>query len=199
MLFDKIVEALNESKTVYYLLEKCYEDGCLDRDAVLKEKKAFQSKMTRLPDLITHESTEEEVLELIKRQTQAVRDATDGEKSFGDVFTSIIDDAIDRDYKWYGRYGKFWNEVELPYFVEDAFKAYVDSCLVGKVDGLRRCSARAVVGNAEYSTYDLSNIGILFDSEDSAMAFAEADGVDPSEISVCFHVSDDGIPSFQYL
>lgn len=104
----------------------------------------------------------------------------------GDVCNDILDKAEIKDTPFYveERYGKFWNEVELPTCVEDFFCNYVDA-LTPHVSGLIGVENSSMVLDnraAAISYYDLSDTAVVFTDEESALAFADENGVDPSDL-----------------
>ena len=108
------------------------------------------------------------------------------ELPLGGIIDSFMQEYDNADNPFYrdAKYGKYWNEVELPACVYLLFSKYMDilrpTGFIG-VEGMITGS-NYHNGCCGISYYDLSDATIVFDSEADAQAFADKNPVEPSDL-----------------
>lgn len=198
-LFEEIVEALDDLKQSYYLLQYCRDHlNDLNLNVVAAQQfHIFQQRfLTEQADSIVdallsgiaHEDTV--LLKMLKTdvidnlKSCQVQDLFGALVSVRSLYERILDEHRACDDTFYRAYGEFWNEVPLPDCVERVFTAYVESRkasvpgMLG-VEGPR--DEMLPEGTTGISYYDLSDLAILFENRTAAEAFAEENGVEPSQ------------------
>lgn len=181
MLFSKMVELLDSVKETYYLLHYLSDTQPGLRKIARRELTRLTKRMNSVAKAIDGETPEQTLLDTIRGYIGDVQATHTGEASLGSLFNSIKDDARANDIPFYSNYGEFWNEVPLPASVESVFIAYINKMAASKVEGMRGVSGTVdeFKGDWGYSIYDLSDIMVVFDSEEHARKFHEEDGVEP--------------------
>ena len=197
--FKETVEALDDLKQSYYLLQYC-RDHSSDLNlgaAGIEQIRTFQyqfldehaeSIVDALKSGVAHEDTE--LLKMLQTDVIAnlkscqLPNIFGSRVSVGSLFEQILEEYRAYDEVFYREYGAYWNEVKLPDCVERIFTAYIES---------RKASAPGMLGmegpmgeqlpegTTGIAYYDLSDLMILFENRYDAEAFAEENGVDPSQ------------------
>lgn len=198
-LFEEIVEALDGLKQSYYLLQYCQDNlNDLNLNVVAAQQlHMFQHRfLSEQADSITdalmsgiaYEDTvlmkmlKTDVIDNLK--SCQVQDLFGSLVSIGSLFERILDERRACDDTFYREYGEFWNEVPLPDCVERIFTAYVESRKASVPGMLGMEGPRDETlpkGTTGISYYDLSDLMILFENRAAAEAFAEENGVEPSQ------------------
>ena len=90
-------------------------------------------------------------------------------------------------------YGNYWNEVPLPHCIKAVFTAYVDLTkhLYPGMLGVEAPGMNIPEDAAAISYYDLSDLAVVFQDEDSLALFNEENAVDPSD--TMYRVGNDWI------
>ena len=187
MDFTKVVEALDAAKMLYYKLFYADDHKSEVRPTLSTYAHEMKKEVEDTFVFIVNEMKSdtrypvwEAALEGIKMIALSVA-PREHWKDIEEGLTELSD--YDSDYPFYNRggFGKYWNEVALPYFIDNFFKVYVDSILAPHVPGMIGVE-KATVPNGAWaiSYYDLSDIAIVFEDEKSADKFADNNPVDPS-------------------
>lgn len=184
--FTDFINFCNSLKIIWYqcqyIIDKGSYDGTVIESARLMQKILNDASLSPL----------EVSIAVLDALLPDIDNNTPGCKTFspelplGGIIENFMQQYNDADIPFYqdAKYGKYWNEVELPPCVYLLFCKYMD---ILKPTGFIGVEGMITEDNYHdgccgISYYDLSDATIVFESEADAKAFAEKNPVEPSDL-----------------
>lgn len=184
--FTDVVEWLNNLKELYYLCKFVQTDPPNREN--FDHAKTLETYLCSLEDIPLSEAMKSSQKKIsLKYDKCGHQMVLSSDEPLGILFQEILDDFEERDEKFYceAGFGKFWDEVPLPPFIEAIFEEVVRELqkewpsLIGTESMAAKAGLRE--GLCAISYYDLSNILLVFQDEDFAQAFSASFPIEPSE------------------
>lgn len=186
--FSDFFDFCNTLKTAYYQClyisrNRCKDMSGIERDEIrgyqhwigtsfaASEKKAysFEELFQKSHDILNEYFNNEKLQTIIKDISRAC-------------------ESLDRSFFNFAGFTKYENELKLPARVEELFNAYANQ-LAEKSPNVVRMDEKPQEGYWGIAYYDLSDIMLVFRSEDAACSFMHKSGVDVSQF---LHFSGNG-------